>query len=88
MTYDGRTKALRLYVGGEPVASSTARIGELRTSGAVTVGPRGVAAGLLLLDEVKVSDVARAPHEVRHSAKVLTNRGTQRELTDATITLT
>jgi cytochrome c peroxidase len=84
MTYDGRTKALRLYVGGEQVASSMARIGELRTSGAVTVGPRGVPAGLLLLDEVKVSDVARAPHEVRHSANVLTNRGTQRELADAT----
>jgi len=84
MTYDGRTKALRLYVGGEQVASSMARIGELRTSGAVTVGPRGVPAGFLLLDEVKVSDVARAPHEIRHSANVLTNRGTQRELADAT----
>ncbi len=84
MTYAGDTKALRLYVDGEQVASSFAAIDDLRTSGAVTVGPRGASGGLLLLDEVKVSSVEREPFEIRHGANVLSNRGTQPELASAT----
>ncbi|MEX1367858.1 MAG: cytochrome c peroxidase [Nannocystaceae bacterium] len=80
MTYEPATQALTLYVDGREEATSVADIGTLRTSGAVVVGPKGASPGLLLLDEVKVSNVARQPYEIRHLANVPSNPGPSPQL--------
>ncbi|MCH9685049.1 MAG: hypothetical protein K0V04_26670 [Deltaproteobacteria bacterium] len=82
MTYDPANEALQLFVDGVLEASSSTSIGALRTSGAVVVGPKDASPGLMLLDEVKVSNVARQDYEIRHSANVLSNLGTNPALAD------
>ncbi|MEM9463242.1 MAG: cytochrome c peroxidase [Myxococcota bacterium] len=80
MTYDPVGRGLRLYVDGQEQAAMQTTIGTLRTSGAVTVGPRNASPGRLLLDEVKVSNVARQEYEIRHNANVPINPGTSSPL--------
>lgn len=73
-TYDANTKEMKLYVNGAPVANRSANsFGTLRTSGSVRIGPESSSA-LLLLDEVKVSNVTRQPYEIGHYANVRTNK--------------
>lgn len=73
-TFDVKTKEMALYVNGTKVASRAANgFGALRTTGSVHVGPESSNA-LLLLDEVKVSNVARLPYEVAHYANVRSNK--------------
>ncbi len=68
MTFEPKTRALALHVDGLKVASTTpSAFGNLRTTGAVRVGPQA-SSGLMLLDEIKVSKLARAQFELGHSA--------------------
>ncbi len=73
-TYSAVNKALALYVNGQQVATKTAtNFGTIRTSGAVRVGPDASNAQLIL-DEVKVSNVARRGYEIAHNANVRINK--------------
>lgn len=73
-TYDANTKEMKLYVDGALVANRSAgTFGALRTSGTVRIGPESSSA-LLLLDEVKLSNVTRLPYEIGHYANVRTQK--------------
>lgn len=74
MTFDPNAKQMKLYIDGREVASrSVSTFGTLRTSGSVRIGPES-SSGLLLLDEVKVSNVVRAEYEIGHYANIRTNK--------------
>ncbi len=82
-TYDANTKEMKLYVNGAAVANRSAgSFGTLRTSGSVHIGPESSSA-LLLLDEVKLSNVTRQPHEIGHYANVRTNKAPNTALASA-----
>ena len=67
-SYNAFTKSQSLWVDGIRVASAdVSGFGTLRTSGAVQVGPVNSTSSMLL-DEVRVSNVARHAHEIAHSA--------------------
>ena len=73
-TFDSQSKDMSLYVNGREVATrNAASFGTLRTTGAVRVGPDASTAELIL-DEVKVSNVARRAYEIAHNANVRTNK--------------
>ena len=73
-TYSPASKEMALYVNGREVATKAANnFGTLRTSGAVRVGPDSSNAQLIL-DEVKVSNVARRAYEIAHNANVRINK--------------
>lgn len=70
VTYHPGSRALTLYLNGSERASRTVNgFGSLNTSGSVRIGPES-SSGLLLLDEVKVSNVARRPYEIGHYANI------------------
>ncbi|GAA3956719.1 cytochrome c peroxidase [Allohahella marinimesophila] len=74
LTVDSASSQMQLYVDGRMVASrSTSNFGSVRTSGSLRVGPESSNA-LLILDEVKVSNVARTAYEIGHYANVRTNK--------------
>ncbi len=73
-TFNPTTRQMALYLNGKVVASRLADgLGTLKTSGAVHIGPESSTA-LLILDEVKVSNVARRADEVAHNANVLISK--------------
>jgi cytochrome c peroxidase len=72
-TFNAQSKEMTLYVNGQSVATKNAgNFGTLRTSGAVRVGLDN-SSGQVILDEVKVSNVARRAYEIAHNANVRTN---------------
>jgi cytochrome c peroxidase len=72
-TFNAQSKEMALYINGESVATKNAgNFGTLRTSGAVRVGLEN-SSGQVILDEVKVSNVARRAYEIAHNANVRTN---------------
>jgi cytochrome c peroxidase len=74
LTVDADTRQMKLYVNGREVASrSLSNFGSVRTSGSLRVGPESSTA-LMILDEVKVSNVARAAYEIGHYANVRTHK--------------
>jgi cytochrome c peroxidase len=74
-TYSPASKKLTLYLNGQRAAvASTAGFGPVRTSGTVHIGPESSTA-LMILDEVKVSNVERRPYEIAYSANVASNKG-------------
>lgn len=67
-SYNAFNKNQSLWVNGSRVANTTVTgFGTLQTSGAVQVGPVNSTASMIL-DEVKVSNVARQAHEMAHNA--------------------
>lgn len=67
-SYNAFNRNQSLWVNGSRVANTTVSgFGTLQTSGAVQVGPINSTASLIL-DEVKVSNVARQAHEIAHNA--------------------
>ncbi len=67
-SYNAFSKAMTLYVDGIRVANSTVTgFGTLQTAGALQVGPVNSTASMIL-DEIKVSNVARHTHEIAHNA--------------------
>ncbi|MCG8668827.1 MAG: PA14 domain-containing protein [Pseudomonadales bacterium] len=69
LVFDPNAQRMALYLNGEERASrSIGNFGNLRTNGNVRIGPEN-SSGLLLLDEVKVSNVARRLYEIGHYAK-------------------
>jgi cytochrome c peroxidase len=73
-TFNPDNKEMTLYVNGISVATKSAgNFGTLRTTGAVRVGPEN-SSGQLILDEVKVSNVARRAYEIAHNANARTNK--------------
>ncbi|WP_416395515.1 cytochrome c peroxidase [Allohahella sp. A8] len=82
-TFDADSRRMALYIDGRRTASSTAAaFGTLRTTGAVRVGPEDSNA-LLILDEVKVSNVSRRPDELAYSANIGTNKAPSSALASA-----
>jgi len=83
MRFDSADRSLQLYVDGSRVATRVVSgFGALRTTGAVRVGPDASSA-LLLMDEVKVSNVARSPTEIGHNANVVTHQAPDPDLVAA-----
>ena len=81
-TYDVNRKEMKLYVNG--VATATRSVGSfsrLRSSGTVRIGPDASSA-LLLLDEVKLSNVTRLPYEMGHYANIRIHKAASSALTD------
>lgn len=73
-TYSPISRDMTLYLNGASVATSKADgFGTLRTTGAVQVGPVSSTASLVL-DEVKVSNVARRDYEIAHNANVRSHK--------------
>lgn len=73
-SYNAFNRTLALWVGGNRVNNLTlSGFGTLQTSGAVQVGPVNSTA-TLILDEVKVSRVARQAHEIAHNAYTRSHR--------------
>ncbi len=67
-SYNAFNKNQSLWVNGSRVANTTVSgFGTLQTSGAVQVGPVSSTASMIL-DEVKVSNLARQAHEIAHNA--------------------
>jgi cytochrome c peroxidase len=67
-SYNAFNKNQSLWVNGNRVANTTVSgFGTLQTSGAVQVGPVNSTASMIL-DDVKVSNVARHAHEIAHNA--------------------
>ena len=74
LTVDADARQMKLYVNGREVAGrSLGNFASVRSGGSLRVGPDGSSA-LLLLDEVKVSNVTRAAYEIGHYANVRTNK--------------
>lgn len=74
LTLDSASKQMKLHVNGRQIASrSTSNFASVKTNGTLRVGPESSSA-LLVLDEVKVSNVARADYEIAHYANVRTNK--------------
>jgi cytochrome c peroxidase len=68
LSYNAFNKTLALWVDGTRVQSmAISGFGTLQTNGAVQVGPVNSTA-TVILDEVKVSNVARHAHEIAHNA--------------------
>ena len=73
-TYNPGNRQMQLYVNGQKMSERVATgFGTLQTNGTVRIGPESSTA-LLLLDEVKVSNVARMAYEIGHNANVRTNK--------------
>ncbi len=69
-SFDPITQEMSLYQDGRLITTRTiSSFGTLRTSQGLRLGPQSANA-LLLLDEVKVSNVVREPHEIAHYANV------------------
>ena len=67
-SYNAFNKSLALWVNGARIDSMTlSGFGTLQTSGAVQVGPVNSTASMIL-DELKVSSIARHAHEIAHNA--------------------
>lgn len=82
-TFDPATNAMKLYLNGQERADRIATgFGSLRTSGSVHIGPES-SSGLLLLDEVKVSNVVRRAYEIGHYAKTDIHNGPNSSLANA-----
>lgn len=74
LSFDSADDRLRLFVDGSQVSSVNATaFGDVRTSGQVRIGPDNANA-LLILDDVKVSNVARTGIEIAHTAYSRTHR--------------
>lgn len=74
LTVDADSGQMKLYVNGrETAARGIGSFGPVQSGGRLRVGPEGSNA-LLILDEVKVSNVARAAYEIGHYANVSTNK--------------
>lgn len=66
--YDADQQQLALFINGNEVAErATTNFGTLNVSGQVRIGPVN-SSGLLMLDEVHVSNVARHDYEIAHNA--------------------
>ncbi len=75
LTVDQADQQMTLYVNGREVASrSLGSFGAVRSTGSLRIGPDASSA-LLIMDEVKVSNVARSAYEIGHYANVRTNKG-------------
>lgn len=73
-TYNPVGQKMALFINGQKVAERVASgFGTLRTSGAVRIGPESSSA-LMVLDEFKVSNVARRGDEIAHNANVRSNK--------------
>ncbi|MDX1692325.1 MAG: cytochrome c peroxidase [Ketobacteraceae bacterium] len=73
MRYNPVNQTMGLFVNGNEVASRTVTdFGTLRTSGSIRIGPEN-SSGLMILDDFKVSNVAREQYEIAHNAKVQIN---------------
>ncbi|GAA5524053.1 hypothetical protein Maes01_00605 [Microbulbifer aestuariivivens] len=80
LAVDPAKQQMLLYLNGRLVADrALTNFGTLRTDGAVRLGPQNANA-LLLLDEVKVSNVAREAHEISHYAHVSSHKAASGEL--------
>ena len=83
LTFDPAQNEMKLYLNGDERASrSTTGFGTLKTNGSVHIGPEN-SSGLLLLDEVKVSNVARRPYEIGHYANADIHDAPNTALTNA-----
>ena len=81
-TFNADTRKLVLYIDGRQVASRVvANVSNLQNNGRVRIGPFNSSA-LLLLDEVKVSNVAREPFEIAHYANNRFNNAASGELVE------
>ncbi|NVJ60249.1 MAG: DUF5011 domain-containing protein [Gammaproteobacteria bacterium] len=79
-TFNAEAKSLALYVDGKRVANRVlANVANVRNDGRVRIGPVGSSA-LLLLDEMKVSNVTRKPYEIAHYANVRIDNAASGEL--------
>jgi cytochrome c peroxidase len=81
LVLDARQKQLTLYINGRVSSRVTiSNFGNVNSSGLLKIGPENASA-LLLIDEVKVSDVARQTYEIKHNANQVGNRSARSELT-------
>ncbi len=79
-SYNPLDQKMILLVNGNQVASRIADgFGTLRTSGRVRIGPDS-SDGLMILDEFKISNVARSRYEIAHNANVRINKSANNEL--------
>lgn len=79
-TYNPIGQQMALYLNGRKVAARQAGgFGSLNTSGAVHIGPESSSA-LMILDEFKVSNVARRADEIAHNANVRSNKAANQAL--------
>lgn len=73
-SYNAFNRNQSLWINGSRVANTTVSgFGTLQTSGGVQVGPINSTASMIL-DDVKVSNVARQAHEIAHSAYARSHR--------------
>lgn len=82
VSYDPSTEKLALFIDGlENAQQVAADFATLNTTGKVQIGS-GDSTGLMIVDEVKVSNVARRPYEIGYSANTRYNRPPSQELLD------